>query len=69
MCLYFRRAGTSLFILSKNLAQYINVNSASLKTYAHDDVSVGSWMMVSKRLILMTTVFAVVALDKARFVH
>ncbi|KAL6208371.1 hypothetical protein ACLB2K_019321 [Fragaria x ananassa] len=42
---YFRHAGTSLFILSKNLAQYINVNSASLKTYAHDDVSVGSWMM------------------------
>ncbi|KAL6215072.1 hypothetical protein ACLB2K_014503 [Fragaria x ananassa] len=42
---YFRHAGTSLVILSKNLAQYINVNSASLKTYAHDDVSVGSWMM------------------------
>ncbi|CAB4297348.1 unnamed protein product [Prunus armeniaca] len=35
----------SLIILSKNLAQYININSASLKTYAHDDVSVGSWMM------------------------
>ncbi|RXH72393.1 hypothetical protein DVH24_012077 [Malus domestica] len=43
--LYFRHAGGSLIILSKNLAQYININSASLKTYAHDDVSVGSWMM------------------------
>ncbi|KAK6162085.1 hypothetical protein DH2020_001926 [Rehmannia glutinosa] len=29
----------------KNLAQYIDINSASLKTYAHDDISVGSWMM------------------------
>lgn len=42
---YFRHASGSLFILSKNLAQYIYVNSASLKTYAHDDISVGSWMM------------------------
>ncbi|KAK7849860.1 hydroxyproline o-galactosyltransferase hpgt2 [Quercus suber] len=42
---YFRHAGTALIILSKNLAQYVNINSASLKTYAHDDTSVGSWMM------------------------
>ncbi|KAK8624601.1 hypothetical protein V6N13_089493 [Hibiscus sabdariffa] len=42
---YFRHASGSLLILSKNLAQYINVNSASLKTYAYDDVSLGSWMM------------------------
>ncbi|XVE53587.1 hypothetical protein DITRI_Ditri03aG0014500 [Diplodiscus trichospermus] len=42
---YFRHASGSLLILSKNLAQYININSASLKTYAHDDISVGSWMM------------------------
>ncbi|XP_021276213.1 hydroxyproline O-galactosyltransferase HPGT3 [Herrania umbratica] len=42
---YFRHASGSLLILSKNLAQYINVNSASLKTYAHDDISVGSWIM------------------------
>ncbi|KAJ7958797.1 Hexosyltransferase [Quillaja saponaria] len=42
---YFRHAAGSLFILSKNLAQYININSASLKTYAYDDTSVGSWMM------------------------
>lgn len=42
---YFRHAGGSIFVLSRNLAQYININSASLKTYAHDDISVGSWMM------------------------
>ncbi|XWS70459.1 hypothetical protein CRYUN_Cryun03dG0050100 [Craigia yunnanensis] len=42
---YFRHASGSLLILSKNLARYININSASLKTYAHDDTSVGSWMM------------------------
>ncbi|XP_008801903.1 hydroxyproline O-galactosyltransferase HPGT3 [Phoenix dactylifera] len=43
--LYFRHAAGSLIILSKNLARYININSASLQTYAHDDTSVGSWMM------------------------
>ncbi|CAH1451887.1 unnamed protein product [Lactuca virosa] len=42
---YFRHAGGSLYILSRNFAQYININSASLKTYAHEDTSVGSWMM------------------------
>ncbi|KAJ3695509.1 hypothetical protein LUZ60_000886 [Juncus effusus] len=42
---YFRHASTSLFILSHNLAKYIDINSASLQTYAHDDTSVGSWMM------------------------
>ncbi|KAL0330560.1 UNVERIFIED_CONTAM: Cysteine--tRNA ligase, chloroplastic/mitochondrial [Sesamum radiatum] len=45
VCLYFRHAAGSIFILSKNLAQYININGASLKAYAHDDISVGSWMM------------------------
>ncbi|KAK0572089.1 hypothetical protein LWI29_025863 [Acer saccharum] len=42
---YFRHAAGSAIVLSKNLAQYININSASLKIYAHDDISVGSWMM------------------------
>ncbi|CAN1828427.1 Hydroxyproline O-galactosyltransferase HPGT2 [Linum perenne] len=42
---YFRHAAGPLIILSKNLAQYININSASLKTYAYDDTSIGSWMM------------------------
>ncbi|XP_073283518.1 hydroxyproline O-galactosyltransferase HPGT3-like [Primulina huaijiensis] len=43
--LYFRHAAGSIFIITKNLAEYININSASLKAYAHDDISVGSWMM------------------------
>ncbi|KAF5185062.1 Hexosyltransferase, partial [Thalictrum thalictroides] len=42
---YFRHAAGPLLVLSKSLAQYININSASLQTYAHDDISVGSWMM------------------------
>ncbi|GJN00779.1 hypothetical protein PR202_ga17986 [Eleusine coracana subsp. coracana] len=42
---YFRHASGSLFILSNNLARFININSASLQSYAHDDISVGSWMM------------------------
>ncbi|KAI3823531.1 hypothetical protein L1987_04970 [Smallanthus sonchifolius] len=42
---YFRHAAGSLFILTRNFAQYIYINSASLKTYAHEDTSVGSWMM------------------------
>ncbi|URE33583.1 Galactosyltransferase [Musa troglodytarum] len=42
---YFRHAAGSLTILSNNLARYININSASLQTYAHDDTSVGSWMI------------------------
>ncbi|XP_009772848.1 hydroxyproline O-galactosyltransferase HPGT3-like isoform X1 [Nicotiana sylvestris] len=42
---YFRHAAGSVLMLSKNLAQYININSASLKSYAHEDTSIGSWMM------------------------
>ncbi|KFK29826.1 hypothetical protein AALP_AA7G183900 [Arabis alpina] len=42
---YFRHATGSLVILSKNLAQYININSGLLKTYAFDDTTVGSWMI------------------------
>uniref|UniRef100_A0A0R0FGB5 Hexosyltransferase n=1 Tax=Glycine max TaxID=3847 RepID=A0A0R0FGB5_SOYBN len=42
---YFRHAAGSLVIISKNLAQYININSVSLKTYGYDDTSLGSWMM------------------------
>ncbi|PIA26769.1 hypothetical protein AQUCO_08900021v1 [Aquilegia coerulea] len=42
---YFRHAAGPLLVLSKSLAQYININSASLQTYAHEDISVGSWMM------------------------
>ncbi|XP_042003947.1 hydroxyproline O-galactosyltransferase HPGT3-like [Salvia splendens] len=41
----FRHAAGSIIALSKNLVQYVHINSASLKAYAHDDVYVGSWMM------------------------
>ncbi|KAH9302046.1 hypothetical protein KI387_013629, partial [Taxus chinensis] len=42
---YIRHAAAPLYVLSRDLAQYININSASLNTYAHEDISVGSWMM------------------------
>lgn len=42
---YFRHAAAPLYVLSRDLAQYININSASLNTYAHEDISVGSWMV------------------------
>ncbi|KAL9269485.1 Hydroxyproline O-galactosyltransferase HPGT3-like protein [Drosera capensis] len=42
---YFRHAAGPLLILSRSLAHYIFVNSVSLKTYAHDDISIGSWMI------------------------
>jgi hypothetical protein len=42
---YFRHATGSLVILSKNLAQYVNINSGLLKTYAFDDTTIGSWMI------------------------
>ncbi|KAL3655846.1 Hydroxyproline O-galactosyltransferase hpgt3 [Castilleja foliolosa] len=42
---YFSHAAGPIIILTKNLAQYIDINSASLKTYAYDDTSVGSWMI------------------------
>ncbi|KMT18977.1 hypothetical protein BVRB_2g030750 [Beta vulgaris subsp. vulgaris] len=42
---YFRHAASSLFILSRSLSEYIFVNSVSLKAYAFDDTTVGSWMM------------------------
>ncbi|XP_068637177.1 hydroxyproline O-galactosyltransferase HPGT3-like isoform X2 [Aristolochia californica] len=43
--LYFRHAAGSLFVLSRSLARYIHINSGFLQTYAHDDISVGSWMI------------------------
>ncbi|KAL8503690.1 hypothetical protein ACS0TY_022422 [Phlomoides rotata] len=42
---YFRHADSSIIVLSKKLAQYVNINSAFLKSYAHEDTSIGSWMM------------------------
>ncbi|KAL3373841.1 hypothetical protein AABB24_005692 [Solanum stoloniferum] len=42
---YFRHASTELFVISQALARYISINRSLLRTYAHDDVSVGSWFI------------------------
>lgn len=42
---YFRHASTELFVVSQALARYISINRSLLRTYAHDDVSVGSWFI------------------------
>lgn len=34
-----------LYGLSRDLAHYTNINSASLNTYTHEVISVGSWML------------------------
>lgn len=42
---YFRHAGGQLYILSRAVAQYIYVNRDFLHAFAHEDISVGSWML------------------------
>lgn len=42
---YFRHASGELFIISQALAQFVSINRSNLRTYAHDDVSVGSWFI------------------------
>lgn len=42
---YFRHASGEIYIISKALAQFISINRSILGTYAHDDVSVGSWLI------------------------
>ncbi|XP_060203775.1 hydroxyproline O-galactosyltransferase HPGT1 [Lycium barbarum] len=42
---YFRHASTELFVISQAMARYISINRSLLRTYAHDDVSVGSWFI------------------------
>uniref|UniRef100_A0A0C9RJ70 Hexosyltransferase n=1 Tax=Wollemia nobilis TaxID=56998 RepID=A0A0C9RJ70_9CONI len=42
---YFRHAAAPFYVLSRDLVRYININSDSLNTYAHEDISVGSWMI------------------------
>jgi hypothetical protein len=34
-----------MYALSRALAQYISINSASLHDYQNEDVSVGAWML------------------------
>lgn len=42
---YFRHASGEMFVISQALAKFISINRSILRTYAHDDVSVGSWFI------------------------
>ncbi|RZC91272.1 hypothetical protein C5167_027335 [Papaver somniferum] len=42
---YFRHASGEIFVISRALAQFVSINRDMLRTYAHDDVSVGSWFI------------------------
>ncbi|KAK6116980.1 hypothetical protein DH2020_049224 [Rehmannia glutinosa] len=42
---YFQHASGEVFAISQSLAQFVSINSLVLRTYAHDDVSVGSWFI------------------------
>lgn len=42
---YFRHASGEIVAVSRPLAQFISINKSILRTYAHDDVSIGSWFI------------------------
>ncbi|XP_057521179.1 hydroxyproline O-galactosyltransferase HPGT1-like isoform X1 [Amaranthus tricolor] len=42
---YFRHASGDMFIISQELAQFVSINRSILRSYAHDDISVGSWFI------------------------
>ncbi|KAL5168012.1 Hydroxyproline O-galactosyltransferase HPGT1 [Glycine soja] len=42
---YFRHASGEVYVISKALVQFISINRFILRTYAHDDVSIGSWFI------------------------
>ncbi|GLJ21828.1 hypothetical protein SUGI_0407970 [Cryptomeria japonica] len=42
---YLRHAAAPFYVLSRDLAHHININSVYLKPYAHEDISVGAWMI------------------------
>ncbi|XP_058009694.1 hydroxyproline O-galactosyltransferase HPGT1 [Hevea brasiliensis] len=42
---YFRHASGEVYAISQALAQFISINRSILRTYAHDDVSTGSWFI------------------------
>lgn len=42
---YFRHASGEMYAISRALAQFILINRSILRSYAHDDVSVGSWFI------------------------
>ncbi|KAJ1395765.1 Glycosyl transferase, family 31 [Sesbania bispinosa] len=42
---YFRHASGEMYVISRALAKFISINRSILRTYAHDDVSAGSWFI------------------------
>lgn len=42
---YFRHASGELYIISRALAKYVSINRSILRSYAHDDITVGSWFI------------------------
>ncbi|KAL2939129.1 Hydroxyproline O-galactosyltransferase HPGT1 [Bienertia sinuspersici] len=42
---YFRHASGEIFVISQELAQFVSINRSILRTFAHDDISVGSWFI------------------------
>lgn len=42
---YFRHASGEMYVISQALAKFVSINRGILRTYAHDDISVGSWFI------------------------
>lgn len=42
---YFRHASGEMYAISQALAKFLSINRSILRTYAHDDVSAGSWFI------------------------
>ncbi|KAB2598732.1 beta-1,3-galactosyltransferase 11 [Pyrus ussuriensis x Pyrus communis] len=42
---YFRHASGEMYVISQALAKFVSINRGILHTYAHDDISVGSWFI------------------------
>ncbi|KAF7816736.1 hydroxyproline O-galactosyltransferase HPGT1 [Senna tora] len=42
---YFRHASGEMYVISRALAKFISINRSILRSYAHDDVSAGSWFI------------------------
>lgn len=42
---YFRHASGEVVVVSQALARFVSINRSILRTYAHDDISVGSWFI------------------------
>ncbi|GAV63537.1 Galactosyl_T domain-containing protein/DUF4094 domain-containing protein [Cephalotus follicularis] len=42
---YFRHASGEIYAISRALVQFISINRLILRTYAHDDISAGSWFI------------------------